>query len=304
MARVVLITTGSMEELAFPRSLARLFPEHEFIARPRLDGFTSFTLPPDYAALRDERPLLNIEKFAKTLIGQIAGGRRDEPRVDYVVALEDMELRNSAAPERITRALRDAVARNLEGWGDGSTPRRLGDALRARCSFHLMAPMTEAYFFADPTAFARATAPGPHHPCCFDPGVRDVEDFHVEDPRYLEVPAVPKPARKRHDWRCEDRQGHPKRYLEYLTDAELDGKGRYTETIHGCAALTELDWPTVVRGDARAPTVFARFARSLMADLVDMLGSSPVCPDLDALEVEHCHALTWPPPAENILRNL
>ena len=79
MARVVLLTTGSMEELAFPRSLARLFPGHDFIARPRMDGFTSSMLPPDYAALRDKRPLLNIEKFAKTLIGLFAGGRSDAP---------------------------------------------------------------------------------------------------------------------------------------------------------------------------------------------------------------------------------
>jgi hypothetical protein len=303
MARVMLITTGSMEELAFPQSLARLFPEHEFIARPRIDGFTSAALPPDYATLRDKRPLLNIEKFAKTLIGQVAGGRRDEPRFDYVVALEDMELRNAPAPENIIRALRDAVTYNMESWGDASTPKRLADALRTRCSFHLMAPMTEAYFFADPAALVRATAPAPDHPCRFDPIACDVEAFHVEDPLYLDAPAVPKSERNRHDWRVDDRQRHPKRYIEYLTDPKLDGKARYTETTPGRDALAALDWPAVVRRDARSPPA-ARFARSLLADLVNMLGTSPSCPELDALEVADCHALTWPPPPKNLLRNL
>ncbi len=111
MARVVLITTGAMEELAFPRSLARLFPEHEFVARPRLDGFTSAPLPPDYAQLREKRKLLNIEKFAKTLIGQVAGGRRDEPKADYVIGIEDMELCNAATPENITGAIQSTTSR-------------------------------------------------------------------------------------------------------------------------------------------------------------------------------------------------
>jgi hypothetical protein len=166
-----------------------------------------------------------------------------------------------------------------------------------------MAPMTEAYFFADPTAFARATAPGAHHPCRFEAAVHDIEAFHVDDANYLGAPSVPKPGRERHDWRSEDRQRHPKRYLGYLTDARLDGKARYEETTHGKAALAELDWAGVIRGDERTPAA-ARFARSMIADLVDMLGASPRSPELEALEPGACHALTWPPPHRNVLRNL
>ena len=132
MARVVLITTGSMEELAFPRSLARLFPDHEFIARPRMDGFTSATLPPDYAALRDKRPLLNIEKFARTLIGLFAGGRKDQPRPDFVLALDDMELVNAAAPENITRALRARAGYGVLALALTAAAVLLGDEARLR----------------------------------------------------------------------------------------------------------------------------------------------------------------------------
>jgi hypothetical protein len=302
MARVVLITTGSMEALAFPRSLARLFPEHEFVAAPRLDGFTSSTLPPNYAQLRENRPRLNIEKFANTLIGRLAGGRRDEPRADFVIGIEDMELCNAATPEHITSALRDAVQHNLPSWGDSAKVKHLTAQLRGRCSFHLMAPMTEAYFFADPAALTRATAPTPDQPCRFDATVCDIEAFHVDDPTYLNAPIVPKPERVRHDWRCEERQGHPKRYIEFLTDAQLDGKARYSETKHGCDALAELNWPAIVCG-VRSQAV-ARFARSFLSDLVDMLGPSPSYPELDALVVTDCHPLTWPPHKANLLRNL
>jgi hypothetical protein len=275
MARVVLITTGSMEELAFPRSLARLFPEHEFVAL-RMLSFTSAPLPPNYAELREKRAWLNIEKFATKMVGQIAGGRRDEPRADFVIGIEDMELCNAATPEHITGALRDAVDHSLANWGDAPTRKRLGEAIRNQCSFHLMTPMTEAYFFADPAALARATAPAPDRPCRFDPSTCDVEEFHVDDPVYVGVPVVPKRQRVRNDWRCEDRHGHPKHYVAYLTDAQLDGKARYSETKQGCDALADLDWPAIVRSD-RSPAV-ARFARSFLADLVDMLGSSPSCP--------------------------
>ncbi|HEY0138642.1 MAG TPA: hypothetical protein VGB85_31375, partial [Nannocystis sp.] len=96
---------------------------------------------------------------------------------------------------------------------------------------------------------------------------------------------------------------HPKRYLGYLTDAGLDGKARYEETTHGKAALADLDWPVVVRGDGREPAA-ARFARSMLADLADMLGPSPYLPEAEALEPADCHALTWPPPHHNVLRNL
>lgn len=302
MARVALITTGAMEHAALPRSLARMFPEHEFVAHPRIDGFTSAPLPPDYAALRVRRPLLNIEKFANTLIGQIAGGRRDEPRPDFVIGIEDMELCNAASPSNITTALRDAVAHNLEHWADGPRRARLQAELRNRCSFHLMAPMTEAYFFADAAALHRATAPQPNQPCCFDATACDVEQFRVADPIYLDTPTVPKADRGRYDWRCEDRQGHPKRYLEYLTDPRLDGRARYRETTQGVDALATLDWPAIVCG-ARSPAV-ARFARSLMADLVDMLGTPQEWPELGELANEDCHELTWPPPRASLLRNL
>ena len=67
-----------------------------------------------------------------------------------MIGIEDMELCNAETPRDITGALRDAVKYNLENWGDITERGRLADRLRNCCSFHLMVPMTEAYFFADP----------------------------------------------------------------------------------------------------------------------------------------------------------
>ena len=49
MARVVLITTGRMEETALAASLRRIFPAHDFHCPPCLAGFTSAALPPVHA---------------------------------------------------------------------------------------------------------------------------------------------------------------------------------------------------------------------------------------------------------------
>lgn len=298
MATVRVITTGLMEEKALHVSLQALFPEHTFVAHPRLDGFTSAPLPPDPADLA-RRPRPNLDKFVNTAIGLFAPGRRqDRPRPDFVLAVEDLELVNAATAENVTGSVRDAFERNLRSWQvEGPARGRLADALRERCSFHLMAPMTEAYFFADPVALARATAPGPDHPVQFDPAVRDVEAFEVDDPVYLDARHDPAIA-----WCAENRARHPKHYLRYLTDPALDGKHRYDESGRGVAALNSLAWPEVVRTDTR-PATHVGFARSLLADLHDMLGTArdarPGAP-----EPAHCHPLTWPPPVSPILRNL
>ncbi|MCA9635857.1 MAG: hypothetical protein KC420_07470 [Myxococcales bacterium] len=287
MALVRLITTGVMEEKALASSLRRLFPAHDFESKPHLDGFTSSTLPPPTSAAGTPR---NVDKFAATLIGAFApGNRRDRPRPDFVVAVDDVELCNALAPDRITATLRDAIIGRLDRWpANARTLTKLREDLQTRASFHLMAPMTEAYFFTDPEALARATAPALDHPNRFDADASDVESFAVDDPDYLNEPSV-----NGCRWRTQGgRQGHPKRYLIFLTNA------RYREAAHGVAALRELDWCRVTRHRDRA-----RFARSLLADLVDMLGP-PEQSLADAVAEGETHPLTWPGERSPVLRNI
>lgn len=286
MARVLLVTTGVMEERGLGRSLRRLYPEHEFVSRPHLDGFTSARLPPTPPLARVP---LNLDKLAATLIGVFdPGNRGDRPRPDFVVAIDDVELANADDPARITAALREALLRRLATWpANGRALDRLREELRCKVSFHLMAPMTESYFFADAAAFARATAPAPGRPSRFDHAT-DVEAFAVDDPDYLDQPADPTSR-----WcTAAGRQGHPKRYLIFLT--EPNPGGQYRESEHGVRALEELEWPHVTRRPHHT-----RFARSLLADLEDMLG-----PSANAVATESTHPLTWPPPRDPVLRNL
>src|SRR5690606_38340196 len=259
MALVQLITTGVMEERALGRSLQRLFPDHEFISKPHLDGFTSAPLPPQ----PHPRVPANLDRFAATLIGVFdPGNRRDRPRPDFLLGIDDVELFNVDDPGRIMTALRQTLERRLAEWpGNARSIDRLRLELREKVSFHVMAPMTEAYFFADPAALDRSTAPAPDRANRFNLATCDVEAFEIDDPDYLD--ATTDPACR---WRkAGPRQGHPKLYLCYLTDP---GTGaRYRESDHGVRALAELEWPTVASDAQRA-----RFARSLLADLIEMLG--------------------------------
>jgi hypothetical protein len=299
MATVRVLTTGRMEQKALHTSLQAVFPDHAFVAHERLDGFTGAPLPPNYEELaRRPRLRFNIDKFINTIVGLFApGGRR--PRPDYVLAIEDLELVNADAPERVVSTVRDAIGRNLSAWPvDGAARERLRADLRERCSFHLMAPMTEAYFFADASAFARATAPGPDHPVVFDAGACDVEAFSVDDPPYL-APANDTDIA----WHKDNRRRHPKHYLEYLTDPALDGRSRYDEVTTGAAALASLAWERLVSTTDRPPA-HLRFARSMLVDLHDMLGDAPSGDPLAQLDPRHCHPLTWPPGRSPVLRNL
>lgn len=301
MALVRVVTTGVMEQRALHLSLQALFPEHEFVAHERLNGFTGAPLPPDIRELPPHSGRrLSIDKFVKTLIGLFAPGqRKDRRRPDYVLAIDDLELVNADAPENVIRAVREAVERTLRNWDLSDDRRqRLEKDLQERCSFHLMAPMTEAYFFADAQAFARATHPGPDHASGFDPIVCDVEAFSVDDPAYLDPP-----DHRDIGWRKENRRRHPKHYLEYLTDPAHDGKVRYDETRMGVQALASLAWPDVLCPE-RHPSPHRRFARSLFADLCDMLGTAQTATGLSALDRRHCEPRTWPPPPQRVLRNL
>jgi hypothetical protein len=161
-----------------------------------------------------------------------------------------------------------------------------------------MAPMTEAYFFAEPGAFARATRPGPDHPNRFDVEAIDVEAFTVDDEAFLTPPDLPR--KDDHRWRRANRRRHPKHYLEYLTDPRLDNHPRYDETTLGSEALGELAWGSMLKRRAAA----VRYARSLIADLAEMLACEPVGCSLGDLENRACHPLTWPPPRAPVLRNL
>jgi hypothetical protein len=254
-----LITTGQCEHLALPASLARVF-EHSDVEFRSLFGRPADSLTSNavsYPAPISKAPSL-ADKLAQRMLAEIE--RRDGP--DFVFAIDDLELPNVGTPGNVTGVVSDAIRRAL-----GTTPtHQQVERVQKRCSFHVLCPMLEAYFYGEPDALTRAGAKR-------DPILLPLplEDFTVGDNPYL---AEKLPLK------------HPKRYLQFLSE------GSYKETQGGKTALATLDWAQVF---AYQPPGLA-FAHALFEDLADALGTTSPFPG-------PAHAATARCP-DGVLRNL
>lgn len=273
MTRVALIVTGDAEFAALHRSLQRAFPTLEFVrhASPPgqpMDGFTSNRLRGDDPVLARPTPdgiamLSPLAKLIDQLVLGVHPGRNGVP-YDHAVLIDDLELDNTDQPERVVAHVRAAIPARIDAqWPSQALRDRVRATVRERCSFHLLCPMLEGYFFCDEDALDRAGRVAGRASLVDG---RRIEDFAVDDPTYAEVP-LPEGATKRtmkSDWRRspERRARHPKKYLQYLCDPSLDGGTRYDEATTGAQALSSLAWPAVLSAERDV-----RFVRSLFADL-------------------------------------
>ena len=239
-----LITTGVCEHRSLAGSLARVFDgvDVEFVslfsgpADSITSGFISYPAPVSRA------PTV-VDKLVARMAAEVE--KRGAP--DIVVVVDDLELDNVGTPENVTRVVRDAVRRKL-----GPTPTLNDQArFRERCSFHLLCPMVESYFYGEPAALRRAGA----RRAAVISNDKGLEDFETLDPEYLEPSDEPK-----HDWRTADRAFHPKRYLRFLA-------GEYKETSGGCSALATLAWQEVFE----RPPVGLPYALALFDDVAHAL---------------------------------
>jgi hypothetical protein len=284
-ARILLVVTGDLEEVALAAALRRLFPSTYF-GTTRTSGFTSRRLLMPAPGFQDSK----AEDLVDNLLGAAIHPERGVPAYDYAVAFEDVELHNETeeaesaarAPDEgiqcILEHVKLAVDAVLKRKNDEQStivapkgkakwaPSIATDEdrrwfLRERCSFHLLRPMAEALFFGEPAALQRAAGNGVKlPPVHFDPSVRDIEAFQTDDPTYLAKPHGEAP------WAKVNRRRHPKHYLSYLLDPTGSVLRPYRETKHGKRALEQLDWHTIV-----APSGHARMVRALVDDIADML---------------------------------
>jgi hypothetical protein len=255
-ARVGLLVTGKCEEKALAESLGRIFPEARFELLDRIESFTSA----DLRDVPDSEVPTTLAKFARSIVAAV----EDEPP-EMVVAIDDLELVNALHPELVGRRVRDAVRHHLEthDWSSEATRQRVVERVRKRCSFHLFAPMVEAYFFAEPEALTRAGAIRPAHASV---SRVDLEDFLTDDPDYFQHPAVPHQQRRK-SWAIAERARHPKHYLRFLCEPANPLTDRYVETRGGASALNQLAW-----GQVFAHADHVRLARSLFEDIALALG--------------------------------
>ena len=235
MPRVVLIPTGRMEYDGLGPALRTVFSEVEFVCEPetseprtldrKLFGFTSNPIP---AGGWPNKPGKLDELVARVAAAVNPG--RNGIKADHVILIDDLELANRAQPLAVIEEVRKAVRRQLAALTTrlgAQAVQRTADALKERASFHLLAPMVEAYLFADPDALARAGALTNHPPELVSG--RDLEQFQVANPsspkppdglRY-EDPFPDCQARNPdrdplYPWEAANRGEHPKHYLQFI----------------------------------------------------------------------------------------
>lgn len=319
---VHLITTGTMEFHGLAHALARLFPSHDFAVVDRTgngDHFEGITSTPLSGAVpsgvRENTDVIIAE--AASLAAAMARSRRD----GLVFIVDDLELANQGDPASVTSVVGEAVAEHLGRLTVVGNQALTRAALRARVSFHLAAPMIEAWLFADQHGLVNAGVTGerPAHLGC---GTA-LEDFLVTDAGFLQDDCsncekwatllqggrtLTRSKRKANcpEWCKGDRSvngRHPKRYLAWLcrdstqkkcsTYREHDGVTPSART--GATALAQLDWSRVRLGEVHMP-----FLNALVEDLADALGEPCPLPG-DAVLASETSRKVHPPA---VLRNL
>lgn len=282
--KVAILATGRTEWYGLADSLKTLFPDHDFYPLPTaaevrsgqdkfpLDGFTSTTLRADHVNAPPEAARALVERAAQEALGD-----RVASPADLVLIIDDLELANINQPDRVLQVFRAAIVQHLDKVHTESNQRiadRTRDVLRERVSFHLLVPMVEALFFADPDALrsvgaaAAATASFKDAP----------EKFATNDPAYLaaDETACPcwlkkKERKRRPKWLSPEcpRGSHPKGYLQWLClDPDAKNCTSYDETRAGAQALAQLRWDRLLQ----RPADQTRYLRALLDDLSDALG--------------------------------
>jgi hypothetical protein len=214
-----------------------------------------------------------VDKFADKLLREV-----DEHKDALIIGVDDLEFN---APEPTVNAVCDAVERRLEyRWSSKKARTRAQARLTERCSFHLLAPMPEAYFFGEPAALVRAEAD--KRPSRFDIET-NVEQFAIGDQEYLSYPEVtpeaePNKERRKRTWAkgIDERRRHPKLYLKFLCSPDDPFGDVYREGKHGVAALQSLAWAQVA-----ADRTHAMFARALLGDIADYLEVDSPLPGME-----------------------
>ena len=281
MTRIGLITTGECEHRALPASLRRVFAgvevEFESLLRP-VPSITSNHL--SYPGPTNGGT--KVDQFVESIMATLESQNSPE----FVFAIDDLELPNVETPHHVTQLVSDAVRRYFERRGRSASTHREFERLqrlRQRCSFHLLCPMLETYFFGEPAALERA---GSIRSPILAPS-RHLEQFMSVDLEFFRLPDV-----SGHRWRRLNRGAHPKAYLSFLVAPADQDLVVYRETVGGCRALATLDWAQVFR---YAPPGIA-FAHALFEDLADALEVPNPFPGTS-------HPLTRPKPG-GLLRNL
>lgn len=295
MTTVAMLVTGDVERMALAPSLRAVFPGVEFTVQ-KINSITSTTIgsPPSPRALRAGQPAYElIRRLWKMVTAPVKPGTL---AADFALAVDDVELLNlppHGSPNAVVGLVREAATAFLDAeFSDLRTRTRHAATLRTKCSFHLLCPMVEAYFFGEAGALHRAGVP-PTRSALLQAG--DLEDFTVNDPAFAAPSAGPWQVQRAKRVKGNlNPDKHPKDYLDFLRDPT---QLTYSETTDGVRALGTLQWSSV-----GASATEVTLLRALFEDLSDALGVA------NPLGSGFLHPATWPARSVNrstlALRNL
>jgi len=249
-----------LEKKALHKSLKRFFPKERHGQEVRwetprwLNGATSNRL----------RPLKNNNVKISKPMKKLAQAMFDEvfiTKADLVIVIDDVELHNLDQESIIAEHFRKAIELVINKKGNDQS-KCYRNILREKCSFHLLKPMMESYFFGDIAALQKTGISASITPKLVHE--TDVELFETNDPdpEWLKQcrDENMKNSRNNLNWKYEK---HPKNYLEHLIERSHPGM-IYHETDQGKNALESIAWNKVPKCKSDTP-----FIRSLFEDIAD-----------------------------------
>lgn len=272
--RIKLIVTGDSEKAALHRSLAQCFPPHTASGdsvvwdTPRKEaGVTSYRLKAGKPPSSSMKTLVNA-MFAEALNSKQPKGTPP----DLVIVVDDVELGNAGQEGVIVQAFQAAVKDKLNALQQqqsASTFSRTQARIQTACSFHLLCPMVESYFFADSATLAVGGVPASVSPQLGHP--TNVEQFDASSDLHPDWQALCQRENSRqhqlkHLWWHTER--HPKYYLSHLLD--ISGVGDYFETTLGAQMIEAVNWNRVAKTSTDSPIISA-----LLEDIWDWFGQTP-----------------------------
>lgn len=301
--RIKLIVTGDSEKAALHRSLAQCFPTHTASGdsvvwdTPRKEaGVTSYRLKAGKPPSSSMKTLVNA-MFAEALNSKQPNGTPP----DLVIVVDDVELGNAGQEGVIVQAFQTAVKdklKALQQQQSASTFSRIQARIQTACSFHLLCPMVESYFFADSATLAVGGVAASISPRLLHP--TNVEQFDASPDLHPAWQALCQRENSRqhsleHLWWQTER--HPKHYLSHLLD--ISGVEGYFETTLGAQMIQALNWNRMAKTPTDSPIISA-----LLEDIWDWFGQTPLLGDCVGQSSPATYQVRTLRPTQRLLRNI
>ena len=299
---IKLIVTGMSEKKSLHESLRKYFPTHTangdlviWDTPRKAYGVTGHRLKAANSPSTSMVTLVNT-MFAEAIAGKLPNSRP----ADLVIVIDDVELGNVGRENIVGDTFLAAVHAKLVQLKAVRSPpefQAIQALIQRCCSFHLLCPMVEAYFFADLTTLISGGVSNKHPPLLSHP--TDVEQFDSSpDINALWRSTCEVKNREQNPinpwWKTER---HPKRYLTHLLS--ISGAPLYHETTLGARMIEATNWSTVAKVTTDTPIVSA-----LLGDIWDWFGQTPPSGYFQGMSSTGTYQVKTTPPGGRMLRNI